>query len=140
MKCKSNSYPINNRDAHTNAASYSPQGWPCGHHNPGRYAGKKVRVPTRFSSGSKNLLQRFLGLLIVELTWIFTVVIINLSILAPKPIHSLTHSSPESSVTLHKSRGACPRLVTKRSKVKPFIKTINYNHLMPTRYTLEWKV
>ncbi|EEH39750.2 60S ribosomal protein L27 [Paracoccidioides lutzii Pb01] len=27
--------------------------------------------------------------------------------------------------------------VAKRSKVKPFIKTINYNHLMPTRYTLE---
>jgi len=26
---------------------------------------------------------------------------------------------------------------TKRSKVKPFIKVINYNHLMPTRYTLE---
>ena len=26
---------------------------------------------------------------------------------------------------------------TKRSKVKPFIKTINYTHLMPTRYTLE---
>ncbi|KAK8430595.1 60S ribosomal protein L27 [Phyllosticta citricarpa] len=26
---------------------------------------------------------------------------------------------------------------TKRSKVKPFIKTVNYNHLMPTRYTLE---
>ncbi|MCJ1353269.1 MAG: hypothetical protein MMC33_003254 [Icmadophila ericetorum] len=26
---------------------------------------------------------------------------------------------------------------TKRSKVKPFIKIINYNHLMPTRYTLE---
>jgi large subunit ribosomal protein L27e len=25
----------------------------------------------------------------------------------------------------------------KRSKVKPFIKIINYNHLMPTRYTLE---
>ncbi len=25
----------------------------------------------------------------------------------------------------------------KRSKVKPFIKAINYNHLMPTRYTLE---
>ena len=25
----------------------------------------------------------------------------------------------------------------KRSKVKPFIKTINYNHLMPTRYTME---
>ena len=27
--------------------------------------------------------------------------------------------------------------VEKRSKVKPFIKLINYNHLMPTRYTLE---
>ena len=25
----------------------------------------------------------------------------------------------------------------KRSKVMPFIKVINYNHLMPTRYTLE---
>jgi large subunit ribosomal protein L27e len=27
--------------------------------------------------------------------------------------------------------------IEKRSKVKPFIKMINYNHLMPTRYTLE---
>ncbi|KAL1953857.1 hypothetical protein VTO42DRAFT_2081 [Malbranchea cinnamomea] len=27
--------------------------------------------------------------------------------------------------------------VAKRSKIKPFIKTINYNHIMPTRYTLE---
>ena len=27
--------------------------------------------------------------------------------------------------------------IAKRSKVKPFIKLINYNHLMPTRYTLE---
>ena len=25
----------------------------------------------------------------------------------------------------------------KRSKIKPFVKTVNYNHLMPTRYTLE---
>ncbi len=25
----------------------------------------------------------------------------------------------------------------KRSKIKPFIKVVNYNHLMPTRYTLE---
>src|SRR6266511_2043628 len=29
------------------------------------------------------------------------------------------------------------KLAAKRSKIKPFIKTINYNHLMPTRYTLE---
>ena len=27
--------------------------------------------------------------------------------------------------------------VDRRSKVKPFIKVINYNHMMPTRYTLE---
>jgi len=27
--------------------------------------------------------------------------------------------------------------IEKRSKVKPFIKVINYNHMMPTRYTLE---
>ena len=25
----------------------------------------------------------------------------------------------------------------KRSKIKPFIKVVNYNHIMPTRYTLE---
>lgn len=27
--------------------------------------------------------------------------------------------------------------IEKRSKVKPFIKVVNYNHMMPTRYTLE---
>lgn len=27
--------------------------------------------------------------------------------------------------------------IEKRSKVKPFIKVFNYNHVMPTRYTLE---
>ena len=27
--------------------------------------------------------------------------------------------------------------IEKSTKVKPFIKTVNYNHLMPTRYTLE---
>jgi large subunit ribosomal protein L27e len=27
--------------------------------------------------------------------------------------------------------------IAKRSKVKPFLKAINYNHLMPTRYALE---
>ncbi|KAK0537757.1 60S ribosomal protein L27B [Tilletia horrida] len=34
-----------------------------------------------------------------------------------------------------KSMGA--KKLAKRSKVKPFIKVINYNHLMPTRYALE---
>ena len=27
--------------------------------------------------------------------------------------------------------------IEKRSVVKPFIKTVNYNHLMPTRYTID---
>ena len=29
------------------------------------------------------------------------------------------------------------KLVERRSRIKPFIKVVNYNHLMPTRYTLE---
>lgn len=27
--------------------------------------------------------------------------------------------------------------VAKKTKVKPFVKVINYNHLMPTRYTFD---
>ncbi|KAJ3336976.1 60S ribosomal protein L27 [Gonapodya sp. JEL0774] len=29
------------------------------------------------------------------------------------------------------------RRIAKRSRVKPFIKSINYNHIMPTRYNFE---
>lgn len=29
------------------------------------------------------------------------------------------------------------KLVDRRSRIKPFIKVVNYNHMMPTRYTLE---
>ncbi|KAH8922395.1 hypothetical protein BT69DRAFT_1243178 [Atractiella rhizophila] len=35
------------------------------------------------------------------------------------------------------TRGMGAKLVAKRSKIKPFIKTINYSHLLPTRYALE---
>ncbi|KAH9825059.1 ribosomal L27e protein family-domain-containing protein [Melampsora americana] len=35
------------------------------------------------------------------------------------------------------TRNMGPKRVTKRSKVKPFIRAVNYNHLMPTRYALE---
>ncbi|POW02337.1 hypothetical protein PSHT_12134 [Puccinia striiformis] len=35
------------------------------------------------------------------------------------------------------TRGMGPKKIAKRSKVKPFIRIINYNHLMPTRYALE---
>ena len=29
------------------------------------------------------------------------------------------------------------KLVAKRSRVKPFIKVVNYNHIMPTRYSID---
>ncbi|KAL8287593.1 hypothetical protein RQP46_003451 [Phenoliferia psychrophenolica] len=35
------------------------------------------------------------------------------------------------------TRGMGKKRIEKRSKVKPFIKSINYNHLLPTRYALE---
>ncbi|KAG7004725.1 60S ribosomal protein L27 [Physcia stellaris] len=73
----------------------------------GRYAGKKVVIVQPLDSGSKT---------------------------HPFP-HALVCGIERypSTVTrrMSKTRQA------KRSKVKPFIKTINYNHLMPTRYTLE---
>ncbi|XP_075209849.1 ribosomal protein L27 [Lycorma delicatula] len=36
---------------------------------------------------------------------------------------------------VHKRMGK--KKIQKRSKIKPFLKVINYNHLMPTRYTFE---
>lgn len=30
--------------------------------------------------------------------------------------------------------------IEKRTKVKPFVKAINYNHLMPTRYTADFEL
>ena len=35
------------------------------------------------------------------------------------------------------TKGMGKKKVAKRSKVKPFIKVVNYNHIMPTRYNLE---
>ncbi|GLH05963.1 60S ribosomal protein L27 [Gryllus bimaculatus] len=38
-------------------------------------------------------------------------------------------------------RKVCKRMgkakIHKRSKIKPFVKVLNYNHLMPTRYTVD---
>merc|ERR1712217_978115 len=31
----------------------------------------------------------------------------------------------------------CQRKRSKRSKVKPFLKAVNYNHVMPTRYSVD---
>lgn len=36
---------------------------------------------------------------------------------------------------VHKRMGKAK--LHKRSKIKPFVKVLNYNHLMPTRYTVE---
>nr|QBH73527.1 60S ribosomal protein L27e [Liposcelis bostrychophila] len=36
---------------------------------------------------------------------------------------------------VHKRMGK--KKIHKRSKIKPFIKVVNYNHLMPTRYTVD---
>lgn len=30
-----------------------------------------------------------------------------------------------------------PKRIARRSKIKPFIKTVNYTHLLPTRYALD---
>ncbi|KAL9014167.1 MAG: hypothetical protein Q9173_001181 [Seirophora scorigena] len=73
----------------------------------GRYAGKKVVIIQPLDSGSKS--------------------------------HAFPHALVAgierypSQVTRRMSKAR----QAKRSKVKPFIKIINYNHLMPTRYTLE---
>ncbi|RKF75303.1 60S ribosomal protein L27-B [Golovinomyces cichoracearum] len=73
----------------------------------GRYAGKKVVIIQPFDNGNKS---------------------------HPYP-HALVAGIERypSQVTRRMSKAR----QAKRSKVKPFIKIINYNHLMPTRYTLE---
>ncbi|TQS35456.1 hypothetical protein Golomagni_04123 [Golovinomyces magnicellulatus] len=73
----------------------------------GRYAGKKVVIIQPFDNGNKS---------------------------HPYP-HALVAGIERypSQVTRRMSKAR----QVKRSKVKPFIKIINYNHLMPTRYTLE---
>ncbi|TIB15518.1 hypothetical protein E3P92_01649 [Wallemia ichthyophaga] len=49
--------------------------------------------------------------------------------------HCLVAGVERYPLKVHKQMGA--KLIERRSKVKPFIKSINYNHLMPTRYALE---
>ena len=34
------------------------------------------------------------------------------------------------------TRNMSQKKIERRSKVKPFVKSVNYNHLMPTRYTV----
>ncbi|KAE8222347.1 hypothetical protein CF319_g4427 [Tilletia indica] len=73
----------------------------------GRHAGKKVVVIKQYDDGSKERSYPFV----------------------------LAAGIERYPLKVTKSMGA--KKLAKRSKVKPFIKVINYNHLMPTRYALE---
>lgn len=73
----------------------------------GRQAGKKVVVIKQYDEGTKE-----------------------------RPYaHVLVAGIERYPLKVTKSMGA--KKLAKRSKVKPFIKAINYSHLMPTRYALE---
>ena len=73
----------------------------------GRYAGKKVVIVKPHDEGSKS-----------------------------HPFgHALVAGIERYPLKVTKKHGA--KKVAKRTKIKPFIKVLNYNHLLPTRYTLD---
>merc|ERR1712057_97598 len=73
----------------------------------GRYAGRKAVIVKNYDEGTKD---RAYG-------------------------HCLVVGIDRYPLKVTKSMGA--KKVAKRSKIKPFIKVVNYNHIMPTRYSLE---
>ncbi|KAI9500248.1 60S ribosomal protein L27B [Coemansia spiralis] len=73
----------------------------------GRYAGKKAVIVKNFDEGTKE---------------------------RPYP-HAIVAGIERYPLKVTKSMDK--KKVTARSHVKPFIKTINYAHLMPTRYSFE---
>ncbi|ORY94328.1 ribosomal L27e protein family-domain-containing protein [Lobosporangium transversale] len=73
----------------------------------GRYAGKKAVIVKNIDEGSK---ERGYG-------------------------HAIVAGVERYPLKITKNMGK--KRVAKRSKVKPFIKVVNYNHVMPTRYGLE---
>jgi large subunit ribosomal protein L27e len=72
----------------------------------GRYAGKKAVVVQNFDEGNK---ERPFG-------------------------HALVAGIDKAPLKVTKTMSK--KKIQKRSRVKPFIKFVNYNHIMPTRYTL----
>jgi len=72
----------------------------------GRYAGKKAVVVKTFDDGSKS---RAFG-------------------------HALVAGVQKAPLKVTKKMGK--KKVAKRTRVKPFVKYVNYTHLMPTRYSL----
>lgn len=73
----------------------------------GRYAGKKVVIVKPHDEGSK----------------------------AHQFPHAIVAGIERYPSKVSKSIGA--KKLAKKTKVKPFIKVVNYNHLLPTRYTLD---
>mmetsp|Transcript_7 Transcript_7/g.6 ORF Transcript_7/g.6 Transcript_7/m.6 type:complete len:133 (-) Transcript_7:1-399(-) len=70
----------------------------------GRYAGKKAIVVKTYDDGSKS---RPFG-------------------------HAMVAGIDRAPLKV--TRKMSKKKITKRSKVKPFVKYVNYNHMMPTRY------
>nr|QBH73529.1 60S ribosomal protein L27e [Orthoderella ornata] len=73
----------------------------------GRYAGKKAIVMRNFDDGTSD---KQYG-------------------------HALVAGIDRYPRKVHKRMGKAK--IHKRSKIKPFVKVLNYNHLMPTRYTVD---
>lgn len=73
----------------------------------GRYAGKKAIVMRNFDDGTSD---KQYG-------------------------HALVAGIDRYPRRVHKRMGKAK--IHKRSKIKPFVKILNYNHLMPTRYTVD---
>ena len=73
----------------------------------GKYAGKKAVIVKNFDEGTEQ---------------------------RPYP-HAIVAGVEKSPLKITKSMGQ--KRVAKRSRVKPFIKVVNYNHIMPTRYSLD---
>jgi len=73
----------------------------------GRYAGRKAIILNNFDNSTND-----------------------------KPFgHALVAGIDRYPRKVHKRMGKVK--IHKRSKIKPFIKVLNYNHLMPTRYTVD---
>ncbi len=73
----------------------------------GRFAGKKAVIVKTFDEGTE---QRKYG-------------------------HAIVAGVEKSPLKITKSMGQ--KRVAKRSRVQPFIKVVNYTHMMPTRYSLD---
>ncbi|XP_077288407.1 ribosomal protein L27 [Arctopsyche grandis] len=74
----------------------------------GRYAGRKAVIIKTYDDGSSD-----------------------------KPYgHAIIAGIDRYPLKVHKRLGK--KRIAKRSKIKPFIKVLNYNHLMPTRYIVDF--